>query len=157
MRWLTMALMLLSTTAHAEALTVSTADCRRLTQAVPAKDVEYKAGVDVHGKKVAPADLGGGYQGIVPDEITLNIGIDLADRLGRAQAKATGQAATTANRPLLPYTGTASIGQVTVRGNEVLWNGQPIQPADEAALAAACRSAGAAAEPPPAKPVPPSR
>ena len=113
--------------------------------------------MDVHGKKVAPADLGGGYQGLVPNEITINIGIDLADRLARAKAKAAGQPPPTAGSvPVLPYRGGASLGTVTVSGNQVLWNGQPLQPQDEAALAAACRASETAATPPPPKPAPPA-
>ena len=142
---------------HAAPLTVRTEDCRALTRHVPAKDVEYKAGVDVRGRKVAPADLDSGYPNMVPDEITLDIGVDLADRLGRRQAREMARPPITANRPLLPYTGTASIGEVTVRGNEVFWNDQPLLPQEQAALAAACRSAGAIAEPPPSKPEPPTR
>jgi hypothetical protein len=106
--------------------------------------VEYKPGVDVHGNAVAPADLGGGYQNIVPKEITINVGTGLASRL--AQAHASGEAATTGNRSQLPYRGGAILGQLTVSGNEVLWNGQPLQPQDQAALAAACRANGVKAD-----------
>ncbi len=83
--------------------------------------------------------------------------VTAADRLGRKQARDVAKPPITANRPLLPYTGTSTIGQVTLRGNQAFWNDQPLQPQDEAALAAACRSAGAAAEPPPPKPDAPTR
>src|SRR5262245_41340299 len=38
-------------------LQVTAADCRRLVQAVPSADVNYRPGVDVYGRAVAPADL----------------------------------------------------------------------------------------------------
>jgi hypothetical protein len=152
-----LALAMLIASAQAEPLTIRTEDCRALTRHVPAKDVEYKAGVDVRGRKVAPADLDSGYPNMVPDEVTLDIGIDLADRLGRRRAREVARPPITANRPLLPYTATASIGKLTVRGNDVFWNDQPLQPQEQAALATACRSAGAAADPPPPKPEPPTR
>ena len=144
--------------ALAEALSVTAADCTRVIQHVPGKDVEYKPGVDVNGKKVAPADLNGGYPTLAPDEITLQIGADLADRLGRAKAKQDKVTnPTAANRPLRAFTGTAPVGSVTISGNNVLWNGVSLAPQDEVALAAACRAAAAANTPPPPKPSPPAR
>jgi hypothetical protein len=140
-----------------ESITVTAQACKRIVEHVPAKDVEYKPGVSVRGKAVVPADLNGGSRNLVPDEITINIGVDLADRLGRARAKAAGQAPTAANKPILPYTGTAAMGTVTVSNGQVLWNGQPLATDDQAALAAACRKSMAAAEPPPRKPEPPVR
>ena len=65
----------------AESVPVSVADCQRLVRHQPRADVEYKPGVDVHGKAVVPADLGGGYQMKMPETIDIQIGIDLADRL----------------------------------------------------------------------------
>ena len=40
-------------------LTVTEADCRRITVHEPSADVTYQQGVDVRGKSVAPADLAG--------------------------------------------------------------------------------------------------
>ena len=56
---------------------ISGQDCQRLVRHVPAPDVAYKPGVDVHGKPVAPADLpgsAGGYQ--LPDHIEFNYTIN---------------------------------------------------------------------------------
>lgn len=144
-------------TAKAETITVSAADCRKLVNARPSDDVAYKPGVDVHGKAVAPADLGGGYPAMGQlDEINIPISVDLADRLGRARARSQGITnPTTANRPLLPYAGQVPVGTVTVKGNDVLWNGEPLLPKDEATLAAACRARLEQATPPPEKPTPP--
>jgi len=145
-----------ASSARADSITVSAADCRQLTAHVPDADVAYKPGVDVNGNAVAPADLNGGSSIKIPDEITIPIGVDLADRLGRAQAKQQGITnPTTANRPLLPYQGVVPVGTVTVTGNTVLWNGEPLAPQDEVTLAAACRQRLEMATPPPPKPTPP--
>jgi hypothetical protein len=146
-------------TAHAETVTVSAADCRTLVNARPSDDVAYKPGVDVHGKAVAPADLDGGYPAMGQlDEIDIPISVDLADRLGRARARGAGIGEPTeVARPLLPYEGKVPVGTVTVKGNDVLWDGEALLPKDEAALAAACRARLEQATPPPEKPTPPQR
>jgi hypothetical protein len=151
--------------AHAESVKLSTGDCSKLVQHQPAADVTYKPGVDVHGKAVAPADLGGGYNMPMPEEINIQIGIDLADRLALRDARKANQAnagsgvpAQTPVRKVLPYSGTAPIGMLTVKGNDIYWNGERIAPQDEAALAEACRKGMTAAGVtlPARKPAPPT-
>ena len=61
----------------ASQLTVSKKDCARIVRYAPSADVAYKPGVDAYGRKVAPADLGGGSALKLPKEITIDIGIDL--------------------------------------------------------------------------------
>jgi len=123
--------------ARAETVTLSTGDCKKLVQHVPADDVTYKPGVDVRGKPVAPADLGVGYDMQIPEEINIQIGIDLADRLALRDARRQGGAATT--RKVMPYEGKAPIGTLTIKGNDAFWNGERIAAQDEALLAEACR------------------
>ncbi len=141
-------LVLLPITAHAETVAVSAADCQKLVAHVPSDDVTYKPGVDVRGKAVAPADLGGGYKMELPESIDLQIGVDLADRLAiraaNKQAAAQAQAGlptTTgpAARKVLPAEGYAPVGMLSIRGNEAYWNGKPLAPQDQAALTTACR------------------
>ena len=56
---------------------ISGQDCQRLVRHVPAPDVAYKPGIDVHGKAVAPADLPGGGAGFkLPDHIEFNYTIN---------------------------------------------------------------------------------
>lgn len=104
---------------------VDPAACRYATRHQPAADVEYRPGVDVHGKPVAPADLpdDGGIQ--LPDSIDIAITADIARRLG-----------VPAN-PL--YRGEAQIGTVTLQGDKVLFNGRPLQSGAEVDLIALCR------------------
>jgi len=120
--------------ARADALTIKTSECTRLVQHQPADDVTYRPGVDVRGNAVAPADLGGGYGMDIPEAIDIQIGVDLADRMGLRQTPP-GQ---TPSRAVLPYEGKAPIGTLTVKGNEAYWNGKRLMPQDEALLAEAC-------------------
>jgi hypothetical protein len=150
-----LAVCVFSTAARADTVTFTAAQCRQLTAHTPAKDVEYKPGVDVHGKAVTPADLGGGYNipTMTPEDISIPITIDLADRLGRSRARQQGNTdPTTADRPLLKYAGEVPVGTVTFQGNTALWNGEPLAPQDQAVLAAGCRARLEGAIPPPPKP-----
>ena len=128
----------------AESAAVSVTDCQRLVRHQPRADVEYKPGVDVHGKAVAPADLGGGYQMKMPETIDIQIGIDLADRLalrdsrnsqGKNGQNPGGQGL---QRKVMPFSGTAPLGTLSVRGNDLYWNDELLAPQDEALLASAC-------------------
>ncbi len=140
--------------AQAENVSLSASACQQMVQHVPADDVTYKPGVDVHGKPVVPADLGGGPTITMPDQIDIQIGIDLADRLAlrdvkKAQAPTPGLpgSMTPAQpvRKVLPYEGKASMGVLTIKGNDAFWNGERIAPQDEVLLAEACRKGMAAA------------
>ena len=145
--------------AWAETVTLSTGACSQMVQHVPADDVTYKPGVDVHGKAVVPADLGsssggGGANITMPDQIDIQIGIDLADRLALRDAKkpqvlTPGLPGTTTPgqpaRKVLPYEGKAAIGVLTIKGNDAFWNGERIAPQDEVLLAEACRKGMTAA------------
>ena len=123
----------------AESVPLSVADCQKLVRHQPRADVEYKAGVDVHGKAVAPADLNGGYQMTLPETIDIQIGIDLADRLGlRDSRTGQGNSGGPPVRKVMPFSGTAALGKLSVKGNDVFWNDQRLVPQDEALLAAAC-------------------
>lgn len=117
----------------AETLTISTADCRRLATHSPSADVTYKGGVDVRGKPVVPADLPGGSTLEIPDLIEIPITVDTAQRLGRgAPGDVLGS-----RRGL---EGKAALGTLTIKGNDLFWNGQRIQSQDEVFMAEACRS-----------------
>ena len=63
-------------------VTVSKEDCKRLVRHHPAADVEYKPGVDVRGKAVAPADLQGSRPLKLPDSYEFDITFRVFERLG---------------------------------------------------------------------------
>jgi hypothetical protein len=110
-------------------LAISRRDCQYLVRHEPAPDVAYQPGVDVHGRAVAPADLNPAGQIKLPDTIYIPIEVDLGRRFHIPPDSRLWQS-------------TAEIGIVTVKGNEVSFNGQPLTPQDNSALAALCREHG---------------
>jgi hypothetical protein len=121
-------------------LVVRTEDCRELVNHVPADDVAYTPRVDVNGNAVVPADLGGGYGMITaPDEITLDIRVDLAGRLSLGGDGGIGDAASAA------IGGEGVVGQVTVAGADLYWNGELLPRDTAGVLASACEKAFTAA------------
>ena len=109
-------------------LTISEADCARLTRHYPADDVTYQPGSDVRGKPVAPADLSGNGGLILPDAVVIPIEVDLFERYGIP--------ANSAN-----FKGDIFIGEVVVdvASGRATFNGQPLQTDAEAELAARCQ------------------
>jgi len=103
-------------------------DCRRLVQHRPSADVAYKPGVDVSGNPVAPADLPGTARITAPNEITINLAIDVLQQYGVPADS------------LLSPSGEASIGTVKydIASGRLTYNGQPLTDSEQDALAAAC-------------------
>jgi hypothetical protein len=110
-------------------IAISRADCERLVRHQPAPDVAYQPGVDVHGRPVVPADLGGGQQIQLPDVIYIPIEVLIEDKYGIP-----------ANSVL--YDATALVGVVSVRGNQVYFEDQPLTDPEIVALEEACRDRG---------------
>ena len=108
---------------------ISRRDCEQLVSHEPAPDVTYQPGVDVHGRPVAPADLGGGSQINLPDVIYIPIEVLVQDRFGIP-----------ANSVL--YDATALVGVVSVKGNQVYFEDQLLGDPEVAALEEACRERG---------------
>ncbi len=137
-----------ASSAEADTLSVSGTACQRLVAHQPKDDVTYKPGVDVRGNPVVPADLNSSGGITLPEEINIQIGIDLADRLARRGAGKTpapipGLPGTplpdAVTRPVLPFEGKGHVGVLSVKGNDVFWNGERIAPQEELLLAEACR------------------
>jgi len=110
-------------------IAISRKDCSRLVNHEPAPDVTYQPGVDVHGRPVVPADLGGGQQIQLPDVIYIPIEVLVQDKYGIP-----------ANSVL--YDATALVGVVSVRGNRVYFEDQELTDPEVAALEQACRDRG---------------
>lgn len=66
-------------------VTVTREDCQRLVRHVPSADATYQPGVDVYGREVAPADLNGGAQIVLPDTYSFDIEIQPVDFARRRQ------------------------------------------------------------------------
>jgi hypothetical protein len=105
---------------------ITRADCARLVAHVPGPDVAYEPGVDVYGREVAPADLGGAPRIELPETILIDIEIDLQARFGI---------------PVDPtlYDPDAEVGEVVYRDGRFTFNGQPLQDEAQAELAARCQ------------------
>lgn len=121
-----------SSVAEARTIVVQKSDCLALVRHMPKDGVNYQPGVDVRGRPVVSADAGTPSMRL-PETIELVIGIDIADRLGgRNNAQA---------RPLLPYEGKSILGVLSIDGNNVLWNGEPVDRETQAGLTEACQVA----------------
>ncbi len=104
--------------------------CRALTKHVPQADVAYQSGVDVYGKPVAPADLPDSPRMTLPDTIKIPLTLNLVKMLNL-------------NTAVYPYTqigvGTeAALGVLTVEGDKVLLNDQPLSDVQQDKLAVLC-------------------
>jgi hypothetical protein len=104
--------------------------CRALVKHTPDADVAYQPGVDVHGNAVAPADLPNQPQMQLPQQIKIPLTLNLAKSLNL-------------NTTSYPYNqlgaGTeAHLGDLTVDGDKVLFNGQPISDTQQDRLAVLC-------------------
>lgn len=112
---------------------ISRSDCARMTGHKPAADATYTPGVDAQGRAVAPADLPGTAQIAIPDEIVIDITVDLQKRFG------------------IPSDATlfkpeARIGTVVVKADgNAYFNGQALSSPEQQALAALCQKQGAGA------------
>ena len=131
MKKLIVALVFLCTSpAFATSPAVDPALCRALVQYQPDPTVAYQPGVDLHGKPITPADLPGQPQIKMPDKINIPLTINLAQALNL-------------NTSTYPYnqlgTGTeATLGTISVEGNNVSFNGQPLSDAQQEKLAVLC-------------------
>jgi hypothetical protein len=105
-------------------------DCRRLVQHRASADVAYKPGVDVNGNPVTPADLPGQARITAPNEITINLTIDVLQQYGVPADS------------LLSPSGEASVGTIKydISSGKLTYNGQSLTDPEQDALAAACSS-----------------
>jgi hypothetical protein len=129
MKKFTVLLLLLSFPALAaeDHVQVTRRDCDNVSVYTPSPDVNYQPGKDVYGRSVAPADLGGGSNIKMPDQIDINIGIKLDEKYGIGD---NGR-----------FSSEASIGKVTVKDGAFYWNDKRMDDGDQHAIAEACRKA----------------
>lgn len=107
-------------------MAVTRRDCDQLVKYRQAPGGEYQPGVDVRGNPVAPADLGGGYQIKPPETIVIPIEILVQDRFHIPS-----------NSVL--WGAKAQVGVVTVKGDQVYYEGQLLGDPETAALEQLCR------------------
>lgn len=114
--------------ALAETITITEAGCAALVAHVADADVAYRPGVDVDGEAVAPADLPGAPQVVLPDIVHIPITVDLARRFGIP--------ATSDLFKAEAYIGTA---RVDLRDGRAWFNGKPLSDPEAHALARLCQ------------------
>lgn len=102
--------------------------CDVLTAHTADASVAYTAGVDASGNKVVPADLNA-PQSRAPDEIKLPLTIDLMHYLGT-------KADTAPFNQLGQHE--ATLGVLTIKGNEVFLNDKKLNKAQQDELSALC-------------------
>ncbi|MGB0631529.1 MAG: hypothetical protein ACPGRZ_12630 [Alphaproteobacteria bacterium] len=113
--------------AHAATVTVTRDDCRHIVAHSADASVAYKPGVDVNGRPVAPADLGGGFAVKPPETFSMDINIDLQERFGLPANK--GQ-----------YMGEIKAGKVEIRKDgRAFYHGQELATGAQNEIARACR------------------
>jgi hypothetical protein len=108
-------------------IAVSRQDCDWLVKYQQPPGVEYQPGVDVHGEPVVPADINSGANIQLPQTIVIPVEVLLRK-----------YAFIPPGSPLRQSK--AELGTITVTGDQVFYNDQPLTDPDEAALAAACRA-----------------
>ena len=109
-------------------VTVTAGDCRRVVAHVAAADVEYRPGVDAHGRTVAPADPGGTPQVEIPGTITFDLQLDLEELAGPPPPGPVGE-----------VFGWPVLGHISIRGHKVYFNDRLLGDLAEAELARKCR------------------
>jgi len=113
--------------AWAQKMTITGVDCSKLVRHQPAPDVAYKPGVDVKGRKVAPADINDAPQIKVPETITFDAAVDLR-RFGIPSSS-----------PL--FQPNVGIGRVDVeQDGRVFFNGERLGNPETAALEEFCQA-----------------
>lgn len=114
--------------------------CQALVKHTPSADVAYRAGVDVHGKAVTPADLPDSPPIKLPEVITIPLTADLTTLLNLPAAK----------MPFKTGADTAvALGSLTLEGDRVLYNGQPLTGDQQDNLSVLCLQPDGRAIPPP--------
>lgn len=121
-------------TAQGQTLVISDADCRALVAHVARNDVNFKPGVDVHGRPVKPADLESNSTIKLPDEISIDISLEIYTFLQRTAPRGLEKSKT-------------SLGAVTFKQGRVYFNDQPIDNGANGPIAEACRAKLKAAKP----------
>ena len=112
---------------------ISRADCAQLVvQHKPAPDTRYRPGVDVYGRKVAPAGVPGqpsirspGAHVLGPETYTIELEMDLRQFLGIPTVPGL-------NPNLRP-------GRVAVTGDKIYFNGRPLDDPNQYRVIEACR------------------
>ena len=106
------------------AVSITQKECKKLMRIYAMDGADYVPGVDAHGRKVKSADLHDRPKIKLPEEITFDLGIDLAEKYNLGDG----------------FYGKANLGKVKVKGRNVYWNGQKLSGNENDAILEACRA-----------------
>lgn len=106
-------------------IVVTRSDCAALVEHRPSADVEYRPGVDARGRQVVAADVAGTLRIAPPDEVVIDVTVQVYQYLGRTPP------------PGLGDTG-ASVGRLVLSDGKLSFNGEPLSDPASRAIAAAC-------------------
>lgn len=113
--------------AQSQKLEITRDSCENLNRTGASVPADYQPGVDVRGRPVAGADAGGGAALQLPDEITVPVSVDLAERFNMGPD-------TAARAGVFTVT-------VTVKNGRLRFNGEPPGAEAETAVRRACLDA----------------
>ena len=131
-----MAALITAAPAWAGRIVVKPDDCAALVAHVPDDDVAYEPGIDAYGNPVAPADLNHiGRIDYNTDDITIAIGNPLIASAGVVGDETAFKAA---GGKIDVFGADSSVGSVTLRAGDVLFNGRRITDNGRRALTVAC-------------------
>lgn len=111
---------------------VSRQDCQRLIRHQPAPDVAFQPGIDVYGRTVAPADMAASSPIKLPDEIAIDIGVDLNEKYGIGQDD-------DGNNRYTAATQTLGVVKVNPVSGKVTYDGKALDGHDTDAIRKACQ------------------
>ena len=113
--------------------------CRYVTKHIPDADVEYKPGVDVHGKKVVPADITPPVDYGLENSFYLRLTTDAVRAFGikvpEIRSNIDG-----ANPNAAGVTTDTAFGYITLKHGKAYLNGKPLDAAGQSQLAVLCKS-----------------
>lgn len=119
-----------------ESVVLSPADCARIVEYVPAPDVAYQPGIDVHGNSVVSADLDDGTRlDLNGEDVAVDIAVPLRAFEGTVDDLTTFEAA---GGKIDRFNATGNVGVVTIRNGDVYFDGKLISSREKQLLAAAC-------------------
>lgn len=106
-------------------IVVTRSDCAALVEHRPSANVEYRPGVDARGRPVVSADVAGTPHIAPPDEVVIDVTLQVYQYLGRTPPRGLGD------------TG-ASVGRLVLSDGKLTFNGVPLSDPASHAIAAAC-------------------
>ena len=115
-----------ATAASEAVVTVRKSDCRMVMRHAPEAGADYVPGRDVYGRPVAPADVSGGQPDVLRGGLSFDITVDGLERYGVADR-------------FPAVEGNAHVATLALRGDQVYFNGQPLQQTEHRGMVALCR------------------